>query len=315
MCDYHRFGLWPLFIVGLLASPLTAAAESMETRALLVTLSAGTEGERVRAATRLYHLGRSHLGVSALTSQLGDRDAAARCLAARLLGVLRSEQALSALATILEDPDWAVRRDAAEALGQIGASRSAPALSALLDDPHARVRIAAARALSELRGGTPDGALARALRREQDLEVRLHLAEALGRCSTPRARRALRGLLTDQSEPLRVVAASHLVTASDSRGARLLSERLRSESPRVRSEAAQALAHATGPAAAVARRHLASALADTEPEVHLAAAASLAALGDRRGLEHLTAVAASAAPPEVRERARTLLERARAAAR
>jgi hypothetical protein len=286
-----------------------AAAEPEATSPLVAALSQGSEGERIRAASRLYHLGHGDLGVVPLARELEAEDPAHRCLAARLLGVLRSRAATAALIRAASDPDPAVRRDAAEALGQLRAPEATPALVGLLADGHAGVRIGAARALGELGGADVGGPLIRAIAREEDAEVRLHLVEALSDLHVARADRALGRALDDPSEPVRVLAASHLVERGDRRAGELLAARLGSPSARVRIETAESLARSNGRAAELARERLAASLDDREAEVGLAAAVALARLADPRGIPHLEAVARSAASPTLQSRARELLQR------
>jgi len=287
-----------------------AFAEAESPEALVTALTRGSEGTRTRAATRLYHLGQGTLGVTPLLSRLRDEDPAERCVASRLLGVLRSEEAAAGLARALGDEDWAVRRDAAVALGQIGARGSVGPLTLALGDDHPRVRIAAARALREAAGASGDGPLSRALPREEDTEVRQALVAALAESPASRATRALRGALEDPSEPVRLAAATSLVERGDRAAAELMAERLASAPGRTsRSEAAETLGRATGAAEPIATAALSRALADPETSVQIAAAESLARLGDARGRAHLEEIAGSTEPPTTRARALELLDR------
>lgn len=285
--------------------PFPVRAEESRIDDLVASLTVGSEGTRTQAAVRLYHLDQGDRGVGPMARQLRSEDPDERCLAARLLGMLRSRRAIAPLSAALNDEEWAVRRDVAESLGQIGDASTAPRLTRLLADPHPRVRIAAIRSLRELGVAT---SLPRALTEEEETEVRLHLVEALGADLSVPATTALHGVLDDDSELVRLLAASFLVERGDVAAVEMLAARLSLESPTVRREAAEALGRATGPAASAAREALTPRLGDADPEVALSAAASLMALGDRRGAEYLRGLARSAAPPPLRARALELLE-------
>jgi HEAT repeat protein len=280
-----------------------ASAESVDD--LVASVVAGDEGDRSRAAARLYHIGQVDAGVPPLVAQLRSEDPDARCLAARVLGILRSGRAVLPLVVALGDADWAVRRDAAEALGQIGDASAAQGLAGRLRDPHPRVRIAAARALREVR---VSDALPGALGCEDDPEVRLHLVEALTDDRSRRATRALRRALDDPSELVRLLAATILVERGEPRAVEVIARRLGMSSVTARVEAVEALGRATEQAVPGAVRALGTVLGDPSPEVVLSAAASLARLGDSRGLETLGAVSRGDAPPDVRARALELLD-------
>lgn len=288
----------------LLALPSVAAAE--EAADLLAALVRGSEGSRTHAASRLYHLGEAGRGVPLLAPRLRSEDPVERCLTARLLGMLRDRRATRALSTALGDDDAAVRRDAAEALGQIGDSTAAPALARALGDEVADVRISAARALREVR---VTGSLPAALEREPEPEVRLHLVEALFRDSSSRAESALVGALADESELVRLLAASCLIERGNESALQVLEPRLRHDHVTVRREAAEALGRATGTIVARARELLVPLLTDPSQRVSLTAAASLVSLEDERGVEHLRAVVHGNAPAAIRAEAIAELER------
>jgi HEAT repeat protein len=212
------------------------------------------------------------------------------------------------LVSALADEDWAVRRDVAEALGQIRAPAATSHLNNRLGDDHPRVRIAVVRALAELGSRA---ALPQALRREADPEVRLHLVEALGSATTAASRRALEGALSDDVQSVRLLAASFLVERGNVEAVNLLGDRLANgATATARQEAAEALGRSEGDATAPARRLLCRALVDPSTDVSLAAAASLVALGDRRGREFLRSIVDGENTPELRARALEMLEEA-----
>ncbi len=290
----------------LLLAPMTALAE--EAGDLIAGLVRGSEGARTTAASRLYHLGEADRGVPPLLARLRGEDPVERCLAARLLGMLRSRRAVASLTAALDDDDPAVRRNVIDALAQIGDASTSSALSRALDDPIADVRIAAARALREI-GVTRD--LAPALERETESEVRLHLVEALSADRTPPSERALRGALSDESELVRLLAASYLIERGNEDALQVLAPRLRHDSATVRRETAVTLGRARAPVVSDVRDLLFSLLDDPSHEVGLAAATSLATLDDQRGIEHLRAISRGDAPAAVRASALEALERVR----
>lgn len=283
----------------------SSLAERADVDALVAAVLSGREGERMSAASRLYHRGEAGPAVAPLLRQLRSEDPNERCLAARLLGLLHDPAAEGALLAATRDDDWAVRRDAVEALGQIRGGRSAAHLEGLIDDPQPRVRIAVARALAEL-GRTER--LAEALSTESEIEVRLHLVEALARGGSPAGLAALRQALEDDSEMVRVVAATVLVERGDPRGVEFMVGRASSPSVTVRRECFEALARATSAAVEPARQLLRAGLGDDDARTSLEAATSLARLGDPRGVVHLRAVARGEFPAALRALALTRLE-------
>jgi HEAT repeat protein len=99
-----------------------------------------------------------------------------------------------------------------------------------------------------------------------------------------------------------------LVERGDEAAARLLSRRLlEGGSPRVKREAAEALARSEGDAGEVARTALAAACSSSDT-VGLAAATALARLDDPRGRQQLQRIARSDAAARIRARALALLE-------
>lgn len=288
--------------------PHLAVGELDSVSPLVLEVTTGSEGARVRAAERLFQIGQADRAVSRVASGLRHEDPGERCLAARILGLLRSSQGVSPLVTALDDEDWAVRRDVAEALGQIRSTSAATHLNRRLHDEHLRVRIAVVRALAELGART---ALPQALRRETEPEVRLHLVEALVPATTNDARRALEGALRDDAESVRLLAASFLVERGNVDAVTMLGARLSSGATvNARQEAGEALGRSSGAARAQAIRFLVQALVDPSTEVSLRAAASLVSLGDRRGREFLMSIIDGENTPELRARAIELLEEA-----
>lgn len=159
-------------------------------------------------------------------------------------------QGLPRLEAALRDEDAGVRWHAAAAFVRLGrrASASAPALLAAMHDPEWSVRNSAGRALEEV-AGPEHAALLSAVLVEPDVEIRYHVARALGRLGRDAAP-ALPALL----------------------------ETLADADAEVRMESCWTLA-AIGPQARSAGEALLQRLGDGDPQVRAAAAWSLAQVG------------------------------------
>lgn len=170
-----------------------------------------------------------------------------RARAAEALARVRWGETAPDLQKALGDPAWRVRMYAAEGLGRIGDAGNWPVLAASLGDPHWQVRIAAADALGWLGAGEAAPQVHRALvagypssqyhavavfRRlglvseaeypmkaaeDQDLALRIRLAEALLRLGTEVAFEMLYEVLDGQDGRARLAVAS--VLAKEGAGA------------------------------------------------------------------------------------------------
>ncbi len=175
-----------------------------------------------RAALALGRLG-NPAGEPALSHVLEDRGRAVqvRAMAAFGLGLLGSQNSVGVLSVALRDPNAAVAGAAADALGRIGGSAAIDALIPMLVAPDEIVRSQSAVALGEAAlPGAPAigfaqrknaaGALAVAIQRETDPEVRWREAWALGRAYYQMQAPVLRRLLGDGQELVRLYAVEGL---------------------------------------------------------------------------------------------------------
>ena len=138
------------------------------------------------------------------------------------------------------------RRDAALRLGRFG-EQAVSELIAALGDSDTGVRARAAFSLARVGSVASLDALAGRLQDQQeDPEVRLQAAVAIGRVKHPRATEALVAALGDPSEEIRALACQGLGNQEDSGTARALTPLLEDSSPDVRLQAAIALAKLSG---------------------------------------------------------------------
>lgn len=113
---------------------------------------------------------------------------------------------------LLDDPDASVRAACIKALGLHGRPEDVPRIMAYLSDRHAFVRWEAAQALQKLHHPIAVTALLRALREDEDPDVRQAAAEALGQYAEPRVFEALVGALDDPDFGVAQAARKSLVT-------------------------------------------------------------------------------------------------------
>ena len=99
----------------------------------------------------------------------------------------------------ITDADSMVRAAAAKALALHGEPSDAPALAALLADSSHLVRWEAAKGLQRLHHADAVAPLIQAMRQDEDLDVRMAAANALGQYAEPRVVEALVGALDDRS--------------------------------------------------------------------------------------------------------------------
>ncbi len=151
------------------------------------------------------------MGLQAARSLLGDPDPSVRAASARILGESGDPSLVGVLARAFEDPDWQVRQQAVASAASLGGAAASSALLAALTDPVGVVRLAAVRGLGRLGGkgegegeGLPD--LARLILEDEDWEVRVEAAKALGASARPEAYPALDTALSDASEFVRAEA-------------------------------------------------------------------------------------------------------------
>jgi len=196
----------------------------------------------------------------------------ARCEAAEMLGAARQPQSLPALTPLLHDRDPEVRQVAGRALGRIGARDAVeplldavvgpralpardvasalvllePAATAVVVEAVGRAREMQVRAVGAevlgLRGAVEAATLlVTMLERDDEVEVRIRAARALGRIGVRAATPPLVGALVSESAELRAVAARALGQLGAADAVDALVERLSDSWHRVASNAGEAL--------------------------------------------------------------------------
>jgi HEAT repeat protein len=231
-----------------------AAEQAVE--ALSVALVDDNERVRASAAQALARMGEAAAeAVPELVDALSDPDNWVSALAAEALGEIGEDAAAAAPALVraLRHANPLVRANAAEALGQIGdgARAAVGPLTAALADAEDGVRVQALRALGEI-GGLDAAARSTLLATVDDAnpEVRSAAVAALGRCGPDAAAAgALRRLLADPSEEVKVALTTALPRLAGAEAAPVLGALLRDDGAAVQAAAAQALGR-LGPAAA-----------------------------------------------------------------
>jgi len=198
-----------------------------------------------------------------------------------------------------------IRKIATLAMARFGDEPSRRSVAQLLADESAEVRQSAAVTAGALEDEESVSGLARILSNpDEDPEVRLAAALALGRNAHPSAPRALAEALKDPSPNIRRLALKAL--ANKGMAARIgsatetLCNALRDETPAIRANAAEALGKLADPQAADS---LSEALADDDHGVRNKAAIALARLGDPRAVPALITQLNEAGPgrPEAAE--------------
>ena len=108
---------------------------------------------------------------------------------------------------LIDDPDPTVRAACVHALGLHGTAEDAGTMIALMDDENAFVRWEAAKALQKIHSQDAVGPLIKSVLGDEDEDVRMAAAHALGQYAQPRVFQALVGALDDTSYG--VVRAAH----------------------------------------------------------------------------------------------------------
>ena len=176
-------------------------------------------------------------------------------------------------------------------LTRMRSQRVVPMLGALLSDQRVGARRQAALSLGELHVAAAGPALAAALKTEKDLQTRLELVAALGRCGDRRQVPVLQGLLTDGSETTRAAAGRALCLLGDAKGLAYARTQLASKDPHERLAGVLLF---EGVKAKQASPLLGPVLADGEGEVRATAARVLAEGGDASKVDWLVVESAKA---------------------
>jgi len=152
------------------------------------------------------------------------------------------EQVQGPLLQALADPESTVRAAAAQALGQWGNKRAVEPLLAAIQDADVEVRRAVVAALSSPKDERALEPLLTAFFTDDDMQVRSHAAEALGRhAEDNRAVNTLIRALQDEQSDRRQQAAELLCWLKDERATDALIQALQDPDPAVREWSIEAL--------------------------------------------------------------------------
>lgn len=239
-------------------------------------------------------LGRCGAGASAaaLAERLGMEDSA-RVLRqlAIALGAIANPALAPQIRPLLRSEATAVRFAAAAALGRMRDAESLRLLTELLLQGDSEHSYAAAETLGELRMTDAIAPLADALASNPNPAVRRRAAYALGRIGGPDITEPLAQALADSNPAVRSRAAYSLGSAGAAAAATALRHALNDPVVTVRHRAADALARLDAPGTAGL---LAALLDDSDPEIRQRAAWGLGRRGDRRALDPLREMLATA---------------------
>lgn len=247
---------------------------------LIAALHDTSRGVPIGAAEAIAKLGPSAL--EPLMSALHDTNPDVRTGAAMALTRLKDSRSLGPLLTALEDSEWQVRREVAFALGVLNDDRAIEGLTRHLEDSHREVRNAVVLALWQLRASPPIEGLMAALK-DPDVSVTRAMVGALAEIGTGEAISGLVEVLRDSDHAIRMdimAALQQFGTKSTLPLLGLLSD----EDQRVRAVAAEALGNVDDPRTLAP---LMRALNDSASEVRINAAEALGNLGDPRAVEPL----------------------------
>lgn len=277
--------------------------DSSSFSALIVELREGDYETRIKALSTLKRLGpNADPAIPTLNTMLEDDNPNIRAATAEALGALGTDAKSSVpllISRLKDDKDGYVRRASADALARIGV-RDQEVLSALkksLCDGDKRVQVEAAVALATLDPDNPDAipTLTRLIKDEDEV-IRALVATCLGGIVTTKVKLAIPALvmsLKDSEVGVRVSAAQSLglICEESEIAVPALIERVINEEARLaRIFAVQALGE-YGLEAKAAIPALTRALNDSDEQIRVAAAQSLASIKSsrmkrgRKGLE------------------------------
>ncbi len=172
-------------------------------------LSGGANPNTV--VNRVKHLGEEAYAAHELGSlMLKEPDLEKRRLMAQVVAQLGHPQGESGLLAGLNDEDGPVRMYAAQGLGRMHSRAAGPRLAQALADKTLGVRRDAARALGLIGDSKYGGAIARAVKAEEDPETRAAMLVALGQTGDKKQIPVLEGFLASSSESARFGAAADL---------------------------------------------------------------------------------------------------------
>jgi HEAT repeat protein len=208
-------------------------------RGALRDLQSRSSVRRARAAQLLGDL-ELRQAVPALCGLLTDRDHEVRVVAVRALGRIGAPAAAWRLIAGLDQHDPVPSQLAAHTLAQLGVEAEVT-LSAALDHPQARVRAVCLDALGLLGTTGSVDRIARLLREDDNLDVRIAAAAALGRLGSRPALDPLVGALHRGPGVLRAAAARALGELGTAAAVPALTELLTDDEFQVAHEAAHSL--------------------------------------------------------------------------
>lgn len=206
------------------------------------------------------------------------------------LGVV-NEDTEKYLVRALDTDDVAQLVTATRGLGKV---RSARGLSRVTENLAAKqpvVRKESARALGEMRSPKPGKALVEAAKKETDLETKLAMVVAVGKCGDKKQVGALEAMLKDESEGTRAAAAQALCLLGAKSGVAYATGLLASPEKLARLQGVLLFEGAT---AKVAAGPLKVALSDKDHRVRATAARVLAEGGDKTKVDWLVLESAKA---------------------
>ncbi|RJP71375.1 MAG: hypothetical protein C4532_07580 [Candidatus Abyssobacteria bacterium SURF_17] len=229
---------------------------------LLRALKDPEEVVQKAAAEALAKLGDSN-SFDELIRNLTDSSPTVRMYSSYVLGRLAKKddyKVIDALQDAAVDSDQNVRVEVIYALYTIGSPSSREIFVKGLNDPDPRIRMHSANALGALKGREAGWALAVALSRESNENVRRTIASALGKVGSAHSVEALIGALSAESASVRADIAIALGEAKTPEAIRALTKLLAEDpSSEVREKAAISLLNAKDPSSVSA---LAAALSD-----------------------------------------------------
>jgi len=142
---------------------------------------------------------------------ISDADLGAALSAIDTLGRSRDEAAVELLAQAFsQEKRIVIRRALVDALGLLRFPSATPALTAALQDPQAQVRESAAVALEAVGDPRGDEALIAQASSEEDLGVKSHLIQILGRSKNPQALEQLQELAKEDDPQIKKMAQDEL---------------------------------------------------------------------------------------------------------
>jgi len=191
---------------------------------LLEALKSSNVDLRVGAAITLGKIG-TNKAIQPLMDALKDAEWEVRWASATSLGNLKAREAVDGLIALLRDEFWEVRRAAAIALGKVKDPKAIEPLAEALKS-ELMIRFEAARSLIQL-GSDAVESLSHLLS-DDDPDVRIKAAEALGLIGDESASEALATCLNDADAGVREAAAKALVKLGG-RGFEFLLSNLASE--------------------------------------------------------------------------------------